>query len=117
MRHRGDPIADDSRFLLATNSFRLAACGLFAPLVARGRIALRDERPTRAVLRRYLRQRRIVDLPICRPWQFRNLGATAMFETHPDARDHMTRLGHEERARMDYAGISDEGFARFRLAL
>ena len=118
IRHRGQPVSPDDRFILATNSFRLAACGLFAPLVEPGDIALDDDVPTRAVLRRYLRRRKTVDLPPACPWRFTKIGATAMFESSPEAVAYLPRVNCPDGPpRVTHEGTSSAGFAKFRVTL
>ncbi|WP_265500454.1 bifunctional 2',3'-cyclic-nucleotide 2'-phosphodiesterase/3'-nucleotidase [Paracoccus beibuensis] len=114
LRWRGRPVAEDQEFILATNSYRLATCGLFSPLVSPDAVALARDAMTLDVLRRYVRQQRRVRIPEKPHWRFvPQANATVIFETAPAA------LGRPLPAscRSEPAGLSPEGFARIRLYL
>ena len=116
-RH-GQPVHPDQRFLLATNSYRLAACGLYSPLVAQNGVALSDGALTRDVLRQYVRRRRRLEVAPRRNWHFRAMpGTSALFETGPDAVPHLQGADPKIRDSIEYLGLSDDGFARLRLFL
>lgn len=114
---RGRSVADGDQFLLATNSFRLSTCGLFSPLVSGNQIALAEGRLTRDILRHYLRIRRRIAIADNPAWNFRPMpGTSVSFETGPRGLSHlddMTAL----QSRLEFAGHSDDGFARLRLHL
>ncbi|WP_299909337.1 bifunctional 2',3'-cyclic-nucleotide 2'-phosphodiesterase/3'-nucleotidase [uncultured Paracoccus sp.] len=118
LTHHGRPVADEDRFLLATNSYRLATCGLFGPLVGKNRVVLDDEAMTRDVLRRYVRRRRRV-LPLdSQHWEFLPVdGASAIFETGPLAVKHLARLENTSDYKAECAGETEDGFIRIRLNL
>ncbi|MDM7458543.1 MAG: bifunctional 2',3'-cyclic-nucleotide 2'-phosphodiesterase/3'-nucleotidase [Paracoccus sp. (in: a-proteobacteria)] len=54
---RGRPIDQRARFVVVTNSYRLAGCGLFAPLLSTAPVVLTGRTASRDVLRDYLRRR------------------------------------------------------------
>lgn len=75
---RGRPVRENDSFVLATNSYRLAECGLFAPLTA-GKASLMPPGPqTRDVIRNYLRQRRRVSIDPAPSWRFAPLPGTSV---------------------------------------
>lgn len=114
LRHRARPVDDDQTFILATNSYRLASCGLFSPLVARNEVVLDRDALTRDVLRRYVRQCRQVRVPGRPNWGFAPLpGASVRFLTSPAARDRPL----PEPDRLTCTGLTKDGFARMHLAL
>ena len=118
LRWQGRPLRDDDAFVLATNSYRLASCGLFSPLVADNAVALATDEPTRDVLRRYVRRRRRIEIRHRPHWCFAPLsGTSVMFETGPGSLRHLAELDRILPGALDYAGISDKGFAQFRLFL
>lgn len=118
LRRHGKPVDPAGEFLLATNSYRLATCGLFSPLAAAGRIALNDGTQTRDVLRHYIRRRRRLDLGPHRNWGFLPMPLTSvLFETGPAALPHLEHLGERLAGDVEYLGLSREGFARLRLTL
>lgn len=60
---RGRAVDRDARFLVVTNTYRLAGCGLFAPLLGSASVVLTDRTASRDVLRDYLRRRGSVAPP------------------------------------------------------
>lgn len=118
LTHHGRPVEDGDRFLLATNSYRLATCGLFGPLVGKNRVVLDDEAMTRDILRRYVRRRRRVHPPAASHWEFLPVeGASAIFETGPSAIKHLSGLTSGSDYGAECAGETAEGFIRIRLNL
>ena len=86
LSHRGRPVDPDQPFVLVTNSYRLAAGGLFGPVLAGHEVLIRTGPPTREVLRRYLARRRRVAPVADLGWRFRPMpGTTALFRTAPGA--------------------------------
>ena len=116
LSHHGRAVGDADRFLLATNSYRLATCGLFGPLVGDNRIVLDDESMTRDVLRRYVRRRRRVRPSDSQQWGFTPVeGASAIFETGPSAMRYLERIGDSSGYHLEWAGQTEDGFIRIRL--
>lgn len=107
----GRPVADDARFVLATNSYRLGEHGLFAPLVAEAPRLLETDDRMRDIIGHYLRARRRV-APVARlGWRFAPLpGTSALFITGPGV---PAPQGLDLRAE----GFDGAGFTRWRLSL
>nr|WP_255418516.1 bifunctional 2',3'-cyclic-nucleotide 2'-phosphodiesterase/3'-nucleotidase [Paracoccus sp. JM45] len=111
---RGRPVTDTDSFILATNSYRLASCGLFSPLVCGNKIVLDRDALSLDVLRRYIRRRRTVELPQTPDWRFVPMAnTTVLFPTAPVA---LTRP-LPCPGRLENAGMDDDGFAVMRLSL
>lgn len=82
--HRGRPVVAQDRFILATNTYRLASCGLFSPLVRDNTVVLTRGALTRDVLRAYIRRLRHVAPSTTPNWSFApQPGTTALFSTSP----------------------------------
>ncbi|WP_410218532.1 bifunctional 2',3'-cyclic-nucleotide 2'-phosphodiesterase/3'-nucleotidase [Paracoccus sp. (in: a-proteobacteria)] len=112
-RH-SEPVKDDDRFVLATNSYRLASCGLFGSMISPDQIVLERDDLSLDILRRYVRRRRSIPLPTPPAWRFHPLpGTTALFETAPAALDRPL----PEALSLQPAGLTLDGFARMRLFL
>jgi 2',3'-cyclic-nucleotide 2'-phosphodiesterase/3'-nucleotidase len=111
---RGRPVADHDGFILATNSYRLASCGLFSPLVTGNQVVLDRDALGLDILRRYIRRRRRITVPCTPNWRFAPiLGTTVLFPTAPVS---ITRpLPCPDR--LEQAGLDDAGFALMRLYL
>ena len=111
---RGRPISAEDRFILATNSYRLASCGLFAPLVAGNEVPLAEGPLTRDMLRGYVRRRRRIAPDERLAWRFMpQPGTTALFPTTPQA---LAALPSTD-LQLEPAGSTDDGFALLRLSL
>ena len=109
---------DNDRFVLATNSYRLAACGLFAPLTAGTPVILRPGPQTRDVIRDYLRQRRRLSIDAAPAWQFLPMpGTSALFETGPQGLPLLAEIVRTCGRPMDYLGQTKGDFALVRLHL
>lgn len=109
---RGRPVGDADAFVLATNSYRLASCGLFSPLVDENEVVLDRDALSLDVLRRYVRVRRDVAVPHRPNWRFAPMpGTTVLFPTAPVA---VTR---PLPVPMEHAGMDADGFALMRLSL
>lgn len=118
LRWQGRPVAPDAHFVLATNSYRLASCGLFSPLVAKNEVALKSDDLTRDILRHYVRRRRRIAIDAAPHWRFAAMEATStVFDTGPGALAHLDRVAGRMAGHLDHLGMTEEGFARFRLTL
>ena len=116
LRWRGQAIAPDQQFVLATNSYRLADCGLFAPLVAQSPVVLRAGPVSRHVLRDYIRRRPRPAISGQRHFSFAPLPATsAIFETGPGALTHLAQAEPDLPGPLRHLDSPPEGFARLRL--
>lgn len=115
---RGRPVRDNDRFVLATNSYRLAECGLFAPLTAGKASVLAPGPQTRDVIRNYLRQRRRVSIDPTPAWQFTPLpGTSVLFETGPGGLPLLPTIAARSNRRMEHVGQTPQGFVLVRLHL
>lgn len=118
LRFRGRPVAPEDRFILATNSYRLANCGLFAPLIAENAVALPPGMLTRDVLHRYVQHRRRITIDAAPAWQFQPMPDTSvLFETGPGALPYLERSAATLAHRIEPVDFAGDGFARMRLHL
>jgi 2',3'-cyclic-nucleotide 2'-phosphodiesterase/3'-nucleotidase len=111
LRHEGRPVADEDRFALATNSYRLAAGGAFA--AAQGARRLHESpRQVRDVVIAHIRSAPVNPAPR-RRWRFAPLpGTAAWFDTGPGALAH---LASAEGRALEDLGPAPDGFRRLRL--
>lgn len=114
LRWQARPVADTDGFILATNSYRLASCGLFSPLVSGNTVVLDRDAMTQDVLRRYIRQQRRIRVPARPNWTFApQPGSSVLFHTAPAALDRPC----PDPDRIQPLGLTPEGFALMRLLL
>lgn len=115
---RGRPVGDGDRFVLATNTYRMAACGLFGPLAAGKTSVIAADPQTRDVIRNYLRQRRRVSVDPAPAWQFAPMpGTSVTFETGPGGLPLLPDTAARCNRRLEPAGSTHRGFALVRLHL
>lgn len=115
---RGRPVQDDDRFVLATNTYRLAACGLFAPLTAGKPVVLPPGPQTRDVIRDYLRQRGRLSINARPIWRFQPMpGTSALFATGPCGLSMLPDVTLRCGFQLEHVGPTDEDFALLRLHL
>lgn len=110
---RGRPIRPDASFVLATNTYRLASCGLFSPLVRDRPVLMKSDLLSRDVLRAYIHRRRQVAPPETPAWRFlAQPGSSALLPTSPLARPEDV-LSHAAEC----AGVTPDGFRLIRILL
>lgn len=113
LRHEGQPVADNDRFVLATNSFRLGKGGGFAA-AARARVLLQTRILLPDIVLAHLRDGPVEPAPRAR-WRFASMpGTAAWFDSGPGADAHLSEIGDR---RIEPLGPTPEGFHRFRLWL
>lgn len=115
LRHNGQPVTDETPFVMATNSYRLSSCGLFAPVAAAGRVVMNQTLLTREIVHSYLRRRRSIDLPPGSGWGFAAAGGAGLvLDTSPLAVDHLDDLNahRPSAAPVTFNGLTESGFAR-----
>lgn len=118
LRWQGRRVRPADQFVLATNSYRLATCGLFSPLVSGNEVALKGEELTRDILRHYVRRRRRIAIDAPPHWDFAPMpGTSVLFDTGAGGLPHLERIAARRAARMEYAGQDERGFTRLRLFL
>ncbi|WP_304616382.1 bifunctional 2',3'-cyclic-nucleotide 2'-phosphodiesterase/3'-nucleotidase [Paracoccus sp. (in: a-proteobacteria)] len=110
---RGRPIRPEAPFVLATNTYRLASCGLFSPLVHDRPVLMKSGLLTRDVLRAYIRRRRHVSPSETPAWHFvAQPGSSALLPTSPLAEPEAV-LSHPAQC----AGLTPDGFRLIRILL
>ncbi|WP_324753814.1 bifunctional 2',3'-cyclic-nucleotide 2'-phosphodiesterase/3'-nucleotidase [Roseovarius sp. Pro17] len=112
LRHAGQTVQDDARFILATNTYRANGAGAFAPTPSARIVHVAD-----AFLRDQLVDE-IAQTPLTAPpgyedvWRFEPIpGATAMLDTGLGLGDGLNGLDAED------LGVTSDGFRRLRLRL
>jgi 2',3'-cyclic-nucleotide 2'-phosphodiesterase/3'-nucleotidase len=114
LEHAGQPVKDDDRFAIATNSYRAWGGGPFAALAARGRVH-HSSRPIRDLIVDHVARRGTL-VPTARDtWRFAPLPrATVEIETGPGLRAHAPEIA--ALGAVD-AGTNARGFLRLHLSL
>ncbi|WP_337924695.1 bifunctional 2',3'-cyclic-nucleotide 2'-phosphodiesterase/3'-nucleotidase [Szabonella alba] len=124
LRHLGRPVDPDAEFIVATNNYRVNICD---DLAGPGRSRVIHEAPitNRDILMRYIAARdempggpvTVSDpCPASVNWRFTPIrDTTALFETSPRACAHLADL--PTHLRLEPAGMTEGGFAQYRLHL
>ncbi|MFV0382602.1 bifunctional 2',3'-cyclic-nucleotide 2'-phosphodiesterase/3'-nucleotidase [Paracoccus sp. (in: a-proteobacteria)] len=110
------PVRSGDEFILATSTYRLSACGLFAGLATERPVALSDGTATQEVLRRFVRRN-----PSLRPVGPPNFsfcpmpGTSVLFDTSPAALPHLNGLSLPPFEQIECTGQGPDGFVRLKL--
>ncbi|GGB05312.1 bifunctional 2',3'-cyclic-nucleotide 2'-phosphodiesterase/3'-nucleotidase [Allosediminivita pacifica] len=115
LHHGTTPLDDAAQFLVVTNDYRGAGGGGF-PGCHEDNIVFASDLANREVLIRHLADHDPgTTIGLRADWGFVSMpGTTAIFETGPDAAPHAEALPGR---RIEPAGLSEAGFARYRLLL
>lgn len=114
LRHDGRPVAAEDRFMLVTNRFRLAGCGLFGPLAGRLTPLEIPRRRVRDILRDFVAGGGAEAAAASPVWAFLPMdGASVIHETGPGALAHLP----EFPGQAEPVGEDAEGFLRLRVRL
>lgn len=110
LRFRGQPIAPDAPFILATNSYRIAGGGYFPGCGAQARIVLSTHTPVRTIVGAFLALTGPWQPPGDPVWRLQ-VGKVrrVRFETGPGAMAYPWPDG------VEYDGIGPDGFLRMQL--
>ena len=114
LRFAGAPLDPGQEFILATNSYRAAGCGGYAGartdrLIDVGRMPIRD------ILIRHVQNGPPLQSAPLTTFRFAPMpGTTVIYDTAPAAMAHLPKIAH---LRPDCLGLTETGFARFRLHL
>ncbi|MBE2277862.1 MAG: 5'-nucleotidase C-terminal domain-containing protein, partial [Rhodobacteraceae bacterium] len=110
LRFGGLPLAPGARLVLVTNSFRAATFP-----VPGARLLLDEDTPSNAVLAAWLRRGGRPRAPLAPRWSFVPMpGTGAYYDTGPGALRHLAEIAQFAPV---FAGVTPQGFHRFRLRL
>ncbi|MBC7131795.1 MAG: bifunctional 2',3'-cyclic-nucleotide 2'-phosphodiesterase/3'-nucleotidase [Roseovarius sp.] len=113
--HRGRPVADEDRFVIATNSYRAWGGGPFPALAGGGRLIHESRRPIRDLLAAHVAARGAIVPAAQGTWRLAPLpGTHAQIATGPGLRaypEEIAALGAED------LGLDEQGFLRLSLPL
>lgn len=114
LRHRGRPVADDDRFVIAVNAYRAWGGGPF-PALAEGRLIHQSQRPIRDLLADHVARGGPLTPAASGTWRFATLPQTrVLIATGPGLRacpEEIAALGARDH------GLDDRGFLRLSFCL
>ena len=114
LRWQGNPLTADQRFIIATNQFRAAGGGGYAPCTP-DQIIARHPEPMSELLVRHLRDPETSPFQEGAPWRFSPLnGIQATFNSAPEAANYLHGIDHLSP---QLCGQTREGFLRIRVTL
>lgn len=114
IRYSGHEIDKEQQFILATNSYRLSAYGLFAPVSRGEQLILGAEVECRDVLDLHIRNNPTLALKSDLGFSLSASGARISFETSPRAIDHLSQIAHLAPSP---GPLTDQGFLPLGLTL
>jgi len=116
LRHEGEPVDPDARFIIATNNYRASGGGSF-PGADGTTIVVEAPDTNRDALVRYIVERGTIEPAADGNWNLAPAdGATVLFDSGPAAEAYLDDI----RARgvaIERAGDGPDGFARYRITL
>ncbi len=113
LRYQGAPVDPAAKFVVATNNYRASGGGHF-PGASGETIIFEGPDTNRDVLVRYIVEQGVVDPKADANWRFAPAGgATAIFETGPKSAAYVGSVPLS----MEEAGLTPEGFLRWRIRL
>ncbi|MCJ8507000.1 bifunctional 2',3'-cyclic-nucleotide 2'-phosphodiesterase/3'-nucleotidase [Rhizobium lemnae] len=114
LKFEGKPIDLKQKFVVATNNYRAGGGGKF-PEIAADKVILVAPDTNRDVIVRYIIEQGSINPSADANWTFKALpGTSAVFESGPKGRQYAAAV---KGAKIEDAGDSPEGFAKFRLIL
>ena len=114
----GRPVEPEAQFILATNTYRLATCGLFSSLNFRDQVVLQEKVMTRDVLHQYVRRLGKIDIAAQATWRFRPMsGTSVVFDSGHASHSGLDRVRETSHLDLTLLGPTHDGFLRYRLAL
>ncbi|ALN73447.1 bifunctional 2',3'-cyclic-nucleotide 2'-phosphodiesterase/3'-nucleotidase [Aureimonas sp. AU20] len=108
------PVDPKASFVVVTNNYRAGGGGKF-PGIGPDKIVFVAPDANRDVLIRYIVEQKVIDPKADRNWRFEaSPGTSVLFSTGPASAAHLKDVSE---LKLEEAGRTDEGYARYRLSL
>ncbi|PFU46530.1 bifunctional 2',3'-cyclic-nucleotide 2'-phosphodiesterase/3'-nucleotidase [Bacillus cereus] len=111
MTYEGKPVADDQKFIVATNNYRGSSQTF--PGVSKGEVVYQSQDETRQIIVKYMQKIKDIDPAADQNWTFKPIVADKLnttFDSSPNAQNHIKKDG-----KISYVGPSENEFAKYAI--
>ncbi|WP_242319268.1 bifunctional 2',3'-cyclic-nucleotide 2'-phosphodiesterase/3'-nucleotidase [Bacillus cereus group sp. BfR-BA-01349] len=109
MTYEGKPVADDQKFIVATNNYRGSSQTF--PGVSEGEVVYQSQDETRQIIVKYMQKIKNIDPAADQNWTFKPIVADKLnttFDSSPNAQKYIKKDGN-----ISYVGPSENEFAKY----
>ncbi|MES5884525.1 2',3'-cyclic-nucleotide 2'-phosphodiesterase [Bacillus thuringiensis] len=111
MTYEGKPVADDQKFIVATNNYRGSSQTF--PGVSEGEVVYQSQDETRQIIVKYMQKIKNIDPAADQNWTFKPIVADKLnttFDSSPNAQKYIKKDGN-----ISYVGPSENQFAKYAI--
>ncbi|PFL28147.1 bifunctional 2',3'-cyclic-nucleotide 2'-phosphodiesterase/3'-nucleotidase [Bacillus thuringiensis] len=111
MTYEGKPVADDQKFIVATNNYRGSSQTF--PGVSEGKVVYQSQDETRQIIVKYMQKIKNIDPAADQNWTFKPIVADKLnttFDSSPNAQKYIKKDGN-----ISYVGPSENEFAKYAI--
>ncbi|PEY84051.1 bifunctional 2',3'-cyclic-nucleotide 2'-phosphodiesterase/3'-nucleotidase [Bacillus thuringiensis] len=111
MTYEGKPVADDQKFIVATNNYRGSSQTF--PGVSEGEVVYQSQDETRQIIVKYMQKIKNIDPAADQNWTFKPIVADKLnttFDSSPNAQKYIKKDGN-----ISYVGPSENEFAKYAI--
>ncbi|MFY0213762.1 bifunctional 2',3'-cyclic-nucleotide 2'-phosphodiesterase/3'-nucleotidase [Bacillus cereus] len=111
MTYEGKPVADDQKFIVATNNYRGSSQTF--PGVSKGEVVYQSQDETRQIIVKYMQKIKNIDPAADQNWTFKPIVADKLnttFDSSPNAQKYIKKDGN-----ISYVGPSENEFAKYAI--
>ncbi|EEM82273.1 hypothetical protein bthur0011_38600 [Bacillus thuringiensis serovar huazhongensis BGSC 4BD1] len=111
MTYEGKPVADDQKFIVATNNYRGSSKTF--PGVSKGEVIYQSQDETRQIIVKYMQETPVINPAADQNWTFKPIVADKLnttFDSSPNAQKYIKADG-----KISYVGPSENEFAKYAI--
>ncbi|MDZ3951518.1 bifunctional 2',3'-cyclic-nucleotide 2'-phosphodiesterase/3'-nucleotidase [Bacillus thuringiensis] len=111
MTYEGKPVADDQKFIVATNNYRGSSQTF--PGVSKGEVVYQSQDETRQIIVKYMQETPVINPTADKNWTFKPIVADKLnttFDSSPNAQKYIKKDGN-----ISYVGPSENQFAKYAI--
>ncbi|MBG0969787.1 bifunctional 2',3'-cyclic-nucleotide 2'-phosphodiesterase/3'-nucleotidase [Bacillus sp. SRB3LM] len=111
MTYEGKPVADDQKFIVATNNYRGSSKTF--PGVSKGEVIYQSQDETRQIIVKYMQETPVINPAADQNWTFKPIVADKLnttFDSSPNAQKYIKADG-----KISYVGPSENEFAKYEI--
>ncbi|MGE7881009.1 bifunctional 2',3'-cyclic-nucleotide 2'-phosphodiesterase/3'-nucleotidase [Bacillus sp. NPDC094077] len=111
LTYDGKPVADDQKFIVATNNYRGSSQTF--PGVSKGKVVYQSQDETRQIIVKYMQETPVINPTADQNWTFKPIVADKLnttFDSSPNAQKYIKKDG-----KISYVGPSENEFAKYAI--